>query len=96
MQQFTAVGRLTKDPKLTYTDQAKCTFFLAVEEKKGKFQRVDYIPCVAWRELAEIISNYTQKGKLVSVKGSFRSHEYEENGKKRMRYELEVHECYFY
>ncbi|MER2005862.1 MAG: single-stranded DNA-binding protein [Psychrobacillus sp.] len=96
MQQYVAVGRLTKDPKLTYTDKAKCTFFLAVEERKGSFNRVDYIPCVAWRELGELIANYTQKGKLVSVKGSLRSHQYEENGKSKMRYELEVHECDFY
>lgn len=96
MQQTTAIGRLTKEPVLTYTDKAKCTFFLAVEDRKGTFKRVDYYPCVAWRELAELIANYTHKGKLVAVQGKWRSHQYEEGGKNKMKYEFEVQDCTFY
>lgn len=98
MQQTTAIGRLTKEPKLEYTTsgRAKCTFFIAVEEKKGTFKRVDYWPCIAWRELGELIKNYTEKGKLVAVQGKWRSYQYQENGKDRMGYEFEVLECTFY
>ena len=96
MQQYVAVGRLTNKPKFTYGQKAKCTFFLVVEEKKGSFERTDLIPCVAWRELAEIIANYAVKGHLVSVTGKWRSSIYEdENKKKQYSVELEVHECIF-
>ncbi|MEX3625030.1 single-stranded DNA-binding protein [Viridibacillus arvi] len=95
MQSFIATGRLTKNPKLEYTNQAKCTFFIAVEVRRGSFQRTDYIPCVAWRELAEIIANFTEKGKLVAIKGEWRSHMYSKNGEQKMRLELEVMECDF-
>lgn len=95
MQQYMATGRLTKEPVLTYTDKAKCTFFLAVEEKKGNHERVDYIPCVAWREYAEVLSNYLKKGSPVSVQGVWRSSMYEEAGRKRMTLELEILDCKF-
>ncbi|MET3658060.1 single-stranded DNA-binding protein [Sporosarcina psychrophila] len=41
MQSFTAVGRLTREPVLTYTGsgQAKCTFVIAVDSQKGSFKK---------------------------------------------------------
>lgn len=97
MQSYTTIGRLTKDPVLTYTDKAKCTFTLAVEEKKKGFQRVDWIPCIAWRELAEVIANHTHKGKLVAIEGKLRSITYQdEQGNNRFRLEVEVREISFF
>ncbi|MFG3613431.1 single-stranded DNA-binding protein [Rummeliibacillus stabekisii] len=96
MQVYMATGRLTKDPVLSYTDKAKCKFFIATEVRRGSFKRTDFIPCVAWKELAEIIANYTKKGSLVSIKGELRSHMQDlPDGSKRMHLELEVMECDF-
>lgn len=95
-QTFMAVGRLTKKPVFTYGQKPKCTFTVAVEDKKGTFKRTDYIPCVAWRELAEIIANYAVQGHLVEITGKWRSNSYEDaNKQSKFTLELEVHDCQF-
>ncbi len=68
------IGRLTKDPELRYTKSgvAIATFTLAVERsfKNSQGEReTDFIPCVAYRELAELVSNYLSKGKMAGVDG---------------------------
>lgn len=95
MQNTHAIGRLTKDPILTYTSQAKCTFVLAVESKVGNFKKVDYFPCVAWREQAELISNFVVKGQMVAIEAKFRSSSYQHQGQTRYSYEFEVYDCKF-
>lgn len=96
MQSFVAVGRLTRTPELTYGQQAKCTFVIAVETRVGKFKKTDYFPCVAWRELAELIAHYTVKGQRVGIEGKWRSHTFEKNGERQARFEIEVYDCNFY
>jgi len=95
MQKYVAVGRLTKDPEFTHVNKAKCTFTIAVETRKGNYQRTDFIPCVAWREQAELIANYTVKGQQVAVSGEWRSSTYTKGGQNQTVLELEVHECQF-
>ncbi|MDI6878439.1 MAG: single-stranded DNA-binding protein [Desulfitobacteriaceae bacterium] len=68
------IGRLTKDPELRYTQSgvAVATFTLAVDRKFKNAQgerETDFIPCVAYRQLAELCSNYLSKGKLAAVEG---------------------------
>ncbi|MEK4487972.1 single-stranded DNA-binding protein [Psychrobacillus sp. FSL H8-0484] len=92
MQSFTAVGRLTKVPVLTYGNQARVTFTIVVDSRNGTFVSTDYIPCVAWRELAELIANYTVKGQRIGIKGALRSRPYQDS----VRYEVEVYEVEFY
>lgn len=90
---------MTREPVLTYSGtagQAKCTFVIAVDSRKGNFKKTDFFPCVAWRELAELISNYTSKGHRVGIEGLWRSHTYEKNREKKVRFEVEVYECHFY
>lgn len=68
------IGRLTKDPELRYTPigVAVANFTLAVERsfKNAQGEReTDFIPCVIYRQLAEITCNYLAKGKLAAVDG---------------------------
>jgi single-strand DNA-binding protein len=69
------VGRLTKDPELSYTPQgiAVAKFTLAVDrntkaDAEGK-KEADFISCVAWRHSAEFCGNFLGKGRLVAVSG---------------------------
>ena len=96
MQSFVAVGRLTRTPELTYGQQAKCSFVIAVESRVGNYSKTDFFPCVAWRELAELIANYTVKGQRIGIEGKLRSHTFEKNGEKQARFEVEVYSCNFY
>jgi len=68
------IGRLTKDPELRYTPNgvAVASFTLAVDRNYKNAQgekETDFIPCVVFRQLAELCANYLAKGRLAAVDG---------------------------
>ncbi|MFZ3103019.1 MAG: single-stranded DNA-binding protein [Desulfitobacteriaceae bacterium] len=68
------IGRLTKDPELRYTPNgvAVANFTLAIDRNYKNAQgekETDFIPCVVYRQLAELVTNYLSKGKLAAVDG---------------------------
>ncbi len=77
----TLIGRLTKDPELSYTSAglAVAKFTVAVD-RFGKTpsgeKKTDFFRCSAWRQKAEFVSNYVQKGRLVAVDGRIELNEY--------------------
>ena len=75
------VGRLTRDPELrkTKTGTSYCRFTVACDRRKtseGKDQEADFISCVAWRQSADFLYDYAQKGNVVSVEGSIQTGSY--------------------
>lgn len=82
------IGRLTGDPELKYTTNgnAVARMTLAVDRNykdvDGKKQ-ADFIPIVAWRQLAEIVCKYMTKGKLISVVGTLQIRSYDDKGEKK-------------
>lgn len=83
-------GRLTAEPELktTPTGLSVCSFSLAVKRPKVK-DATDFINCVAWRQSAEYLCKYGNKGDLVEVTGSLQSRSYEDkNGNKRTLFEV--------
>ncbi len=83
------IGRLTKDPELRYTANgvAVATFTLAVNRNYKNAQgekETDFIPCVVFRQLAELCANYLSKGKLAALEGRLQIRSYEaQDGQKR-------------
>lgn len=75
------VGRLTKDPSLSYTPSgiAVCRFTIAVNRpfKNEGQNEADFINCIAWRKQAENLSNYMKKGNLIGVEGRIQTGSYE-------------------
>jgi single-strand DNA-binding protein len=89
-QQYVAIGRLTKDPliKYTQTGTAVLNFILAVNRPYGN--EADYIPCVAWKDEAKKISELG-KGSLIRLDGVFKSKVMEtDHGNKDFKIQLEV------
>ena len=89
MNKVILIGRLTADPelRLTTTSAIPVTrFSLAVDRpmaKEGQ-QDVDFIDCMAWRKLGEIVAEYLHKGSLVAVEGRLQIRPYEtQDGQKR-------------
>lgn len=82
------VGRLTKDPSLSYTQSgiAVCRFTLACNrpfKSESGEQQADFINCVAWRKQAENVANYLRKGSLAGVDGRIQTGSFEgQDGKK--------------
>ncbi len=83
------IGRLTKDPELRYTPNgvAVANFTLALDRNYKNAQgekETDFIPCVVYRQLAELVTNYLSKGKLAAVDGRIQVRSYTgQDGQKR-------------
>lgn len=74
-QNFTAVGRLTKDveQKVTTTNKYVSDFSIAVNSGKDI---VDYIDIQVWEKTAEYLSKNGRKGMIVFVTGTLKSNSY--------------------
>ena len=89
----TIIGNLTKAPetRTTQSGTANCSFTVAVQRRfknaNGEHE-TDYIPVVAWRQLAELCSKYLDKGRKVAVTGSIQTRSYDKDGTKRYVTEL--------
>ena len=75
------LGRLTKDPELRKTSSGTsfCRFTVACDKRKTKDDQdpgANFISCVSWRQNAEFISDYGQKGSQVAVEGSIETGSY--------------------
>ena len=102
MNKVILMGRLTRDPELRYTQStntAQCGFTIAVDRRfkaQDGTTKADFINCVAWRNTAEFISKYFQKGSRILVTGSIQVRDYENNeGKKVYVTEVIVDEAEF-
>ncbi|MFB5661038.1 single-stranded DNA-binding protein [Alteribacillus sp. HJP-4] len=88
--QVTLVGRFTKDPVLTYTNDgtAVCNFVLAVQRsfrnQHGDFD-ADFVPVTLWRKQAENTSLYCHKGALVGINGRINTRLYENKDQQRVQ-----------
>ena len=75
------------------------SFTIAVERsyaKAGEQRQADFIDCVAWRQSAEAITKYFQKGSMIAVTGSVQTRNYEDkNGNKRKAVEVIVDSASF-
>lgn len=95
------IGRFTRDPELRSTPQgtSTCSFSLAVDrnyQSAGGERQADFINCVAWRQTAEFISKYFQKGSAICVEGSIQTRSWKDNdGNNRYATEVVVDRTYF-
>ena len=84
------MGRLTATPELktTSTGTTVTSFSLAVDrnyQPKGEEKKVDFIDVVAWRNTAEFICKYFQKGSMIAIQGEIQTRTYkdkDENNRK--------------
>ena len=84
MNKVILIGRLTADPELRQTQSgiASCRFTVACDrrfaDKNTGERQADFISCTAWRQTAEFVSRYFNKGKLICVEGSLRTGSYQD------------------
>lgn len=95
------MGRLTRDPELRHTSSGKpvAAFSIAVErdnkDQDGN-RPVDFIEIVAWNQLAEVVSRYMTKGRMVVVSGRLQMRNWtDKNGNKRVSAEVVAESVYF-
>ena len=91
------VGRLGKDPELTYTPggAAVCKFSVATSEDwkdkdtGEKQERTEWHRIVAWRRLGEVCGEFLHKGKEVYIEGKLQTRSWDDkDGNKRYMTEI--------
>lgn len=88
------MGRLVADPELktTQSGNSVCTFRVAVDRSytaKDEERKADFFTITAWRQRAEFICKYFQKGSLIAIEGSLQTRQYQDkNGNNRTATEV--------
>lgn len=77
------MGRLTATPELknTSTGTAVTNFSIAVDrnyQPKGEEKKADFIDIVAWRNTAEFVCKYFQKGSMIAIQGEIQTRAYQD------------------
>lgn len=88
------MGRLVADPELRTTTQGNsvCSFRIACDRsyvQQGQERQADFIDIVAWRQQADFVSKYFQRGSLIAIDGSLQTRQYQDkNGNNRTAVEV--------
>jgi single-strand DNA-binding protein len=93
---LTIIGNVGGDPELRYTKSGTpvATFSVAInsswtDSDGNKQEKVEWVNVVAWKKLAEIVSEYVTKGMPVFIEGRIATSSWEgDDGKKRYKTEL--------
>ncbi len=83
MNKSILIGRLTKDPELTYTNTgtAIARFSLAVD-RQTKDKGADFINIVVFNKQAENCNKYLHKGQKTAIEGHIHTGSYDKDGRK--------------
>jgi single-strand DNA-binding protein len=80
MNSVVLIGRLARDPELSYTPQnqtAVCRFTLAVDKaRKTEDQSADFIRITVWDKQAENCDRYLRKGSQCAIHGRIQTGSY--------------------
>lgn len=90
-------GRLVADPELRKTPNgvSVTSFRIAVNRTYDR-EQTDWIDIVAWRQTADFVCKYFQKGNAIIVEGSIQTRNYEDkNGNKRTAVEVLADQVHF-
>lgn len=101
LNKWVGMGRITAplDLKVTNSDVNVLAFTIAVErDYKGSDgqRQTDFIDCVAFRQTAEFINSYFDKGSMICVEGALNKRMYTtQSGEKRYVTEVMVEKAFF-
>jgi single-strand DNA-binding protein len=95
------MGRLTRDPELRRTGAGTsvANFCVAVDRDFSSGdgeKKTDFINCVAWRQIADFVTKYFNKGSMIAVDGRLEMRDWTDNdGNKRISAEVNADRVYF-
>lgn len=100
-QNYTIVGRLTKENELRYVgvnaDYAVLNNTIATSEKLKDKERTFFLPFVMFGKRAEALKKYTNKGDVILLQGKLIEEKWRDNatGQEKSRIKLEVSDFTF-
>lgn len=91
MNSVQLVGNLVRDPDVRFTSKGTpyarftvaCSHVYIPRGSNEAKEAVDFVPVVAWNDLAENVGNSMFKGSHVFAEGRFTTRSYEKDGQKR-------------
>ena len=100
MNKVILVGNLARDPELRQTPAgvSVARFTVAVSRRYSKDgqQQTDFIGCVAWRQQAEFLCRYFQKGSGIQLCGSIQTRSWDgQDGKRQYATDVVADEISF-
>ena len=95
MNTICITGRVTQNPELKKTQSGVSVMSLSLavdrDYKVNNEKVTDFVPVILWRKTAEVVSQYTAKGDLLSVVGSLESRKYtDSDGNNRTVWEVKA------
>ena len=92
---FTIIGRLTRDPETRYTKGNKAVTLINIAVNNGK-DDTTFIRLTAFDKLAELVSKYSKKGDLIGTQSIIKNHNWEDkNGNKHYDYSFIINKISF-
>lgn len=88
------MGRLTYEPELRSTQSGVSVVRITIAcdrsyQKSNEERKADFIDVTAWRQTAEFISRYFNKGSMIAVQGSIQTDNYtDRDGNKRKSFQI--------
>jgi single-strand DNA-binding protein len=80
LNQCSFIGRLGKDPEMSYTPNAKAITKCSLAIDQGKDHTM-WLNVTCWDKLAETVEKYARKGMLVFVQGKLQLRKYKDKNK---------------
>ena len=84
MNHFVLYGRLSQEPKDMSKKKGKkgyslARFTIACDAYRNEEKTADFISCMAWGNLADVINEYCKKGDRICVSGHIQTGSYEDD-----------------
>ncbi len=83
-------GRITQDVELRRTNDGTPYVFFTIAVNRRQQDQADFISCTAWRQTAELMANYLNKGSLIGVEGSLQVFSQQKEGNYETRTTVQV------
>lgn len=97
LNRWTGIGNLGADPEIRSTPGgAKVANFRVAcseswkDQSGQKQERTEWVTCVAWKVMAEIVEKYVRKGSKLYVEGKLQTRAWEDKNGGGKRYATEV------
>jgi len=92
LNQCNFIGRLGRDPESRVMPDGKSVvnFSIAVGWKTQNGEGAEWVNCVAYEKLAEIIAQYLKKGSQVFISGRFKTRKWQDKTTGADRYSTEI------
>lgn len=92
MNKSLIVGNLTRDVQYFKTSSgiSYARFTIAVTYKSKDNEETSFIPCIAWRQQADFLNQYANKGDKVSLEGRISTGSYDDKSTGKKVYTVDV------